>query len=75
MCQIYIKKNKIKENEDFIFYNHIFSRNKSKFTINELREELQKYNLILTREDIQKKVDRFVSFGLVDQNFQEYKIH
>ena len=75
MCQIYIKKNNIKENEDFIFYNHIFSRNKSKFTINELREELQKYNLILTREDIQKKVDRFVSFGLVDQNFQEYKIH
>ena len=75
MCLIHINKNNIKENEDFIFYNHVFSRRKSKFTISELAEELQKYDLTLTKEDVQKKVDRFVSFGLVDQNFQEYKIH
>lgn len=75
MCQIYIKKNKIKENEDFIFYNHIFSRGNSKFTIHDLDMELQKYDLKLSNEAIQQKIDRFVSFGLLDQNFQEYKIH
>lgn len=73
--QIYIDKHKVKENEDFIFYNHIFARGKSKFTVQKLQEELMQYDLLLTLEDIQKKIDKYVEFGILDQNFSEYEIH
>lgn len=73
--KIYIDKNKVNEEQDFIFYNHIFSRGKSKFTVKKLQDELKNYNLFLSMGDIQKKVDRFIELGLLDQNFKEYKIH
>ena len=31
--RVYLNKNKVNEEQDFIFYNHIFSRGKSKFTV------------------------------------------
>jgi hypothetical protein len=73
--RVYLNKNKVNEEQDFIFYNHIFSRGKSKFTVEKLQEELKIYNLFLSLEVIQKKIDRFIEFGLLDQNFKEYKIH
>ena len=73
--RVYLNKNKVNEEQDFIFYNHIFSRGKSKFTVEKLQEELKTYNLFLSLEVIQKKIDRFIEFGLLDQNFKEYKIH
>jgi len=73
--KVYLNKNKVNEEQDFIFYNHIFSRGKSKFTVEKLQEELKTYNLFLPLEVIQKKIDRFIEFGLLDQNFKEYKIH
>ena len=73
--RVYLNKNKVNEEQDFIFYNHIFSRGKSKFTVENLQEELKIYNLFLSIEVIQKKIDKFIEFGLLDQNFKEYKIH
>ena len=73
--RVYLNKNKVNEEQDFIFYNHIFSRGKSKFTVKKLQEELKTYNLFLPLEVIQKKIDKFIEFGLLDQNFKEYKIH
>ena len=73
--KIYIDKEKVNEEQDFIFYNHIFSRGKSKFTVKQLQEELKTYNLFLSLDDIQMKVDRFIEMVLLDQNFKEYKIH
>lgn len=73
--RVYLNKTKVNEEQDFIFYNHIFSRGKSKFTVEKLQEELKTYNLFLPLEVIQKKIDRFIEFGLLDQNFKEYKIH
>ena len=73
--RVYLNKNKVNEEQDFIFYNHIFSRGKSKFTVEKLQEELKTYNLFLSLEVIQKKIDKFIEFGLLDQNFKEYKIH
>lgn len=73
--RVYLNKNKVNEEQDFIFYNHIFSRGKSKFTVEKLQEELKTYNLFLPLEVIQKKIDKFIEFGLLDQNFNEYKIH
>ena len=43
--------------------------------VEKLQEELKTYNLFLPLEVIQKKIDRFIEFGLLDQNFKEYKIH
>lgn len=73
--KVYLNKNKVNEEQDFILYNHIFSRGKSKFTVEKLQEELKTYNLFLSLEALQKKIDRFIEFGLLDQNFKEYKIH
>lgn len=71
--RVYLNKNKVNKEQDFIFYNHIFSRGKSKFTVEKLQEELKTYNLFLSLEVIQKKIDKFIEFGLLDQNFNEYK--
>ena len=73
--KIHIDKNKVNEEQDFIFYNHVFSRGKSEFTVEKLQEELKNYNLFLSVNEIQEKVDRFIELGLLDQNFKEYKIH
>ena len=62
------------KNVDFIIYNHLFSRNNYKFTVNELVNELKQYNLELSTEYVQKEIDDFIKSGLVNQRFRSYSI-
>ena len=72
MCKVIVKDSN--KNVDFIIYNHLFSRNNYKFTVNELVNELKLYNLELSTEYVQKEIDDFIKSGLVNQSFRSYSI-
>lgn len=62
------------QNIDFIIYNHLFSKDTYRFTVNDLVEELHQYNLELSADFVQREIDTFVRSGLVNQNFRSYSI-
>lgn len=70
MCKVVV--NDSKSYVEFIIYNHLFSRINYTFTISQLVEELQEYNLYLSLEYVQKEINSFVRSGLVNQNFRFY---
>ncbi|MGN0390928.1 MAG: hypothetical protein ACI4L2_08945 [Wujia sp.] len=70
MCKVVVSDSK--RDADFIIYNHLFSRANYRFTISQLVEELQEYNLNLSQEYVQKEIDEFVQSGLVNLNFRCY---
>lgn len=70
MCRVVV--NNSKKDADFIIYNHLFSKENYRFTISQLTEELQEYNLNLSKKCVQKKIEEFVRAGLIKQNFRYY---
>lgn len=72
MCKVIVKDSV--QNVDFIIYNHLFSKDTYRFTVNDLVQELCQYNLELSPEFVQGKIDTFVKSGLVNQNFRSYSI-
>lgn len=72
MCKIVLENPK--ENVDFVIYNHLFSIFNYRFTIKELTEDLEQYNLGLTKDDVQEKVSVLIRAGLICQNFKDYSV-
>lgn len=72
MCKVVLKDSV--DNIGFIIYNHLFSKESYKFTISQLVNELQQYNLHLSQEKVQREVDEFIRSGLINQNFRSYSI-
>lgn len=70
MCKVVI--NDAKRDAEFIIYNHLFSKANYRFTVSQLVEELQEYNLNLSQEYVQTEINGFVQSGLVNQNFRFY---
>ena len=70
MCKVVVDNTE--RNADFIIYNHLFSKVNCNFTVPQLVEELQVYNLELSQEYVQAEINSFVQSGLVTQNFRSY---
>lgn len=69
MCKVVV--NDSNSYVEFIIYNHVFSK-KSTFTVLELVQELQVYNLNLSHEYVQAEIDCYVKLGIVNQNLEGY---
>lgn len=76
MCQIVIKRNKLKENDirDFIIYNVIFESYKDNFTVSELKEKLDELNCQIDLEYLKNKLISFAEKGLILQTIDGYVI-
>lgn len=73
MCKVLVKEPN--KSVDFIIYNHLFSHNSSyTFTIEQLVNELQKYNLGISAEYVRKEVNDFIKSGLIIQKFRCYSV-
>lgn len=72
MCKVVMKDSK--SNVEFIIYNHLFSKDTYKFTVKQLVNELEQYNLHLSPEYVQNEINAFIKSGLVNQNFRSYSI-
>lgn len=72
MCKVVVKNSE--QNIDFIIYNHLFSKDSYKFTVNQLVDELHQYNLDLSPQFVQEEINTFVKSGLISQNFRSYSI-
>lgn len=72
MCKVIIKDSN--QNIEFIIYNHLFSKNIYRFTIDQLVQELRQYNLDLSQDFVQNEIDFFVKSGLINQNFRYYSV-
>lgn len=62
-----INTNAVKDNIQFVIYNHIFSKRKYIFTESQLLHELEQYNLFLSEEDIRDIIKEFMRTGLLYQ--------
>jgi hypothetical protein len=73
MCQVVLKNPE--DMAGFILYNHLFSQQNYRFTINDLVIELkQNYHLSLNQNEIRKQVSDWVSTGLVRENMKDYSV-
>ena len=71
MCKVIIKEPK--KNKTFILYNHLYSRENSKFTETEIKDELlQKYHLNMTIAEIKHELIEMIRNGLIIRNVNGY---
>lgn len=70
MCKVIVKNPR--DNVGFILYNHLYSREKGTFTIDEIINELKHYHLSLSEDDVQSELNNMVRDGIVIRNFGSY---
>ena len=62
MCKVVVDNTE--RNADFIIYNHLFSKVNCNFTVPQLVEELQVYNLELSQEYVQAETRSALTYRL-----------
>ena len=70
MCKVIVVRPK--EYDDFILYNHMYSRKAESFTINEIVEEMSGYQIHMSEKEVQSKVNDMVKEGMVIRNIGSY---
>lgn len=72
MCMLEVKVSK--KNAKFIIYNHLYSKGKQSFSIEELRDELKTlYGLEMNSSDLRYELDDYLDSGLVIHNLNKYE--
>ncbi len=71
MCKVIIKSPEKKAG--FIIFNHLYARASESFTLQDLLQELVKYGLKMSDQDLQKEIDLLVEDGAVSQRVGHYK--
>ncbi len=61
------------EKAGFIIFNHLYSRNSERFTLQELLHELLQYGLNISEKELQKEIDLLIEDGAVSQRVGHYK--
>lgn len=72
MCKVIVSD--AERDAEFIIYNHLFSKVNYRFTVAQLVQELQEYNLDLSQEYVQTEINSFIQSGLLAQNFRCYSV-
>jgi hypothetical protein len=72
MCQIEVKVSK--KNAKFVLYNHLFSKGKQSFSLDELQSELETlYGLEMETSELQNEIDDYLNSGLVIHDLNRYE--
>lgn len=72
---VFIRVEQVKENEDFILYNTIFSHGLNfEFDIDTIMTELENNGYTFSKEKVQDFLDECVENGLLSYTTEGYKI-
>jgi hypothetical protein len=72
MCQIEVKVSK--KNAKFVLYNHLFSKGKQSFSLDELQSELETlYGLEMETSELKNEIDDYLNSGLVIHDLNRYE--
>ena len=71
MCKVIISQPAGKAG--FIIFNHLYSRKKEDFTLQDLSDELTQYGLNISRKELQKEIDLLIEDGAVSPRVGHYR--
>jgi len=72
MCQLEVKVSK--KNAKFVIYNHLYSRGKKSFSIDELRSEISDlYGLEIDRSMLKNELENYLDSGLVIHDLNKFE--
>ena len=72
MCKVIVKEPE--KNIQFIIYNHLYSRNGTSFTVDELKKELnQQYHLEIEEPVLNIEIGDMIRNGIVTRGVNCYK--